>query len=144
MQITSQRLSDIVAAIRAESGEDAKLINKRRHSRLEVEAKVEIAAVSKEIVPRRYSALTRDIAYGGIGLFQSVPASSGQQIVVRLPLGKGQIILVRSRIAHCRVLAYSLFGVGVEFEDEVGLDFLEQLALASEEELKRIRQSILA
>lgn len=145
MELTPQQLSEVVASLRSETQKaGGPENNKRRFSRMELNAKVEVAAASPEILPKRFSALARDISYGGVGLTQAVPVARGQELVIRLPCGNGGILLVRSAIMHCRVLAYSLFSVGTQFMGEVGLEFLEQLALASEEELKRIRESILA
>ncbi len=143
MELTPQQLSDIIAALRAEDRAQGAGQDKRRFARLEVQAKIEIAAASPDLNPRRFSAYARDISYGGIGFTQSVPVARGHELVIRLPCGRGGILLLKCLIVHCAILAYSLFNVGAQFTGEVGVEFLEKLALASEEELRRIRQSIL-
>lgn len=143
MQLTAQQLSDVVAGVRDESTQGDAGAERRRFARLAVFGKIEIVTSPQSTLPRRYSALMRDISYGGTGLLQAVPCTPGEQFVLRLPCGEKGVLLMLASARFCRPLAHGLFGVGAEFDCQVDTDFLDNLVSANNHELQRIRQSIL-
>jgi len=138
MQLTAQQLSDVVAALRGANRSAADVNNKRRFQRLAAQAKVDVTAHSPQISPRAFSALTRDISYGGLGLTQAVLVAADQELLVSLPCGRSGTLLLRCKVAHCATLAYSLFGVGLEFLEQVGSGSQEGAATNRRHEEKAV------
>jgi hypothetical protein len=143
MNLTSQQLSNIIAGLRSSRLQAGDGGDKRQYARMAVQAKVDIEAIAAADLPRRYSALTRDISFGGVGLTQSLGVDRGRQFVIHLPCESKACVLLLCSVMHCRVLAHSLFAIGAEFTGQVAEDFVSRLAKADERETQRIRDSIL-
>jgi hypothetical protein len=142
MQLTAQQLSDVVTSLR-QSGPGASAMEQRRFNRMEVQAKVAVASIGEGNAPRCYTALTRDISFGGLGLMQSLVAEQGGRLLVRLPRGEKAALMMVCATTHCRVLADGLYGVGVEFLLEADVESSQQLANAMEHERQRIKEAML-
>jgi hypothetical protein len=141
MQLAPQQLSDVLAALRA-AGESAGH-EKRRFTRMEVQTTITVGTVVNQYVSRRYSALTRDISGGGVGLLQYLHLERNQQLIVCLPCAKAELFIV-SNAAFCRPLAEGLFGIGVTFERLADKPMIEQFRQVQQHERDRIRDSILS
>ena len=139
MQLSSQRLSDVLSALRT-AGESAGY-EKRRFTRMEVQATITIGTVTDKYISRRYSALTRDISGGGVGVLQYLHLERSQQLIVCLQCAKEELFIV-SNIAFCRPLAEGLFGVGVTFERLADAPMIEQFRQVQQHDRDRIRDSI--
>ncbi len=70
MQLTAQQLGDIVTTIRR-SAQKASADERRRFTRIAVQGKLQIVTATEGTVSRQYTALSRDISMGGMGLMQS-------------------------------------------------------------------------
>ena len=141
MELTRQQLSDVLSALRDTQASGAS--DRRRFSRLSVQKMIEVTAVSPEITPRRFSALTYDISYHGLGMTQAVAVAAGQEMLVHVPSRGDRHLLLRCVVRQCSTLAYSLYRIGTEFVAEATTEFLEQILRANAQEADRIRQSIL-
>jgi hypothetical protein len=110
---------------------------------MDVQTTIKLATVDADgKVLRSYTALTRDISACGVGLFQYAPAETGSFFLIGLPYRKAELVL-RSSVRFCRPLADGLFGVGAQFEALADKATIEQLQLARQGTLERIKSSIL-
>jgi hypothetical protein len=93
---------------------------RREHNRVEVQAPVRVALLTadEDGVMRLYTALSRDLSVGGVGLTQFFAVEKSQRLLVRLPFG-GNDLAVICRPAFCRPVAEGLFAVGCAFERSV-------------------------
>lgn len=142
MQLTAQQLSEIVEGLRT-GGKSGNGAERRRCARMEVQARIAAATMAGGKVQRGFTVLTRDISFTGIGLMQAVSVEKGGQMLVRLPV-QGRSLVLMCDVMHVSSLADGVLGVGAEFAAEVNEEFAEQMARASEREMQRIRESILA
>ena len=153
MQLLAQDYAEIVAALKAAG--QSKGSEQRRAARMELQAQVRAFPCRDGIVGQLYTALTRDLSFKGIGLFQSKSIPQGQQLVVVLPRGGDrEPLALLCVVMYCRPMAEGLYNIGAsfakpfDFETPSGniLTGARQSAnggTRSEDELKRIRQSIL-
>lgn len=140
--LTSQQLAEVVEYLRAHGlcgGSE-----KRRATRMQVQAKVLVGRVVDGKLVQSFSSLTKDISLHGVGLIQGLVVDPGQELILNLPRTKGLPVYVRARICHCRDLAEGLFSVGAEFVATVSKELADALEQSGEAELLRIRRSILA
>jgi hypothetical protein len=142
MQLKAQQLSEVVGSLRDRDRQGRSGAEKRRFSRMEVHAKLEVVAVSPDITPRQFTALAQNISFGGIRFTQSVPLTPNHEVVVLLPNGRRGNLFIRCRIAHVNTLAQGIFDVGARFEAEVDAEFVQNAA-ANGQELQRIRDAVL-
>ena len=153
MQLVAQDYAEIVAALKAAGL--SKGSEQRRAARMELQAQVKAFPHREGAVGQLYTALTRDLSFKGVGLFQSKPIGQGQQFVVILPRGgEREPLAVLCVVMYCRAMAEGLYNVGASFVKPfefgspppnalAGVRHATTTAAQSEAELKRIRQSIL-
>ena len=129
--------------IAAESGGN----EKRRHNRVEIQAKIELASLDSAhggVVNRIYTALTRDISLGGLGLLQYTATEVGRLFVVCLPTDRNSHLHIVCKSVFTRPLAEGVFGVGAEFEAEAPPALVEQIQKFRNGELQRVREKMFA
>lgn len=153
MQLLAQDYAEIVSALKAAGA--SKGSEQRRAARMELQAQVKAFPCRDGIVGQLYTALTRDISFKGIGLFQSKSIPQGQNFVVILPRGgEREPLTVLCVAMYCRTMAEGLFNIGASFVKPFDFESPSGNILAGaggavagaatpEAELKRIRQSIL-
>jgi hypothetical protein len=139
-QLVPQQFGEILASLRA-AGSSASS-EKRKFTRMEVHAHIEVARLYDCKVARLYTALTKDLSSGGMGLMQYAPLNSGEQFIVRLPLAKSTLDLV-AVATFSKPLAEGIFGIGAEFVGPCGKELIAELARAADVEINRIKDSIL-
>jgi hypothetical protein len=111
MQLPPQHLAEIVAALRSqERGKSGS--EKRRFARVAVVAGVKVLDAASA---REFTALTRDISPGGLGLMQTVRIEKTGQFTVLLPRGRAKPLVVRCRVTHAYEAADGVWGVGAQF-----------------------------
>jgi hypothetical protein len=152
MQLLAQDYAEIVSALKAAGA--SKGSEQRRAARMELQAQVKAFPCRDGIVGQLYTALTRDLSFKGIGLFQSKSIPQGQQFVVILPRGGDrEPLAVLCVVMYCRAMAEGLYNVGASFAKPFDFESPGGNILGGgrhgagggtpEDELKRIRQSIL-
>jgi hypothetical protein len=143
MQLSSHQLSSVVAGLRtlARLGASSE---KRVYSRFNIAAPVELFATIEfsSMFAGRFTAITRDLSHGGIGLLQSLNMAAGAEFVIRLPLDPKGVLLMLCRVQHSGPAAHGIYVAGCEFVREVDLAFLQQL-VAHHHEARRIRDVLL-
>ena len=141
MQLTSQHLAEIVGALK--KLEQAGGHEKRRATRMSVQANVSVSTVVGGNIDRTFEAMTRDISSQGIGLMQSLQMMSGQQFVVAFPREDRATLRFRIVTRHCRQLANGIYGIGGEFEEMIPDKMFEAMNNSPEAQMRRIQASIL-
>ena len=153
MQLLAQEYAEVVAALQAAGA--SKGSEQRRAARMDLQAQVKAFPCREGAVGQLYTALTLDLSFKGIGLFQSKPMTKGDQFVVVLPRGgEWEPLAILSVVMYCRPMAEGLYNVGAlfakpfEFESasgdmQAGVRNAAAASAQPEAELKRIRQSIL-
>jgi hypothetical protein len=153
MQLLGQDYAEIVAALKALT--DAKGHERRTTARMEVLAQVKLFPFKDGKAADPYTCLTRDLSFKGVGLFQSKHAPRGSQFVVMLPRQENEPLSVLCTVMYSRPMADELYNVGAafncvyDFNAKPAVQFRGSApagghaAMTPEEELKRIRQSIL-
>ena len=144
MQLSSQQLSAVVAGLRA-LGRQTAGNEKRIHSRFAIWVPVELAPTIPyaDLLPSRFSAMMRDISFGGVGLLQSMVVPDGTEFVIRLPVEPKGLLLTLCQAMHCRMVASGLYAIGTQFVREVDMPYLQALVKAHQE-AQRIRKQILS
>lgn len=140
MQLSPQRFGKIIGTLReaAQSGGS----DKRRLTRMEVQARVQVAALTGSTVTSRFTALTKDISMGGAGVFQAVPRETGSRQLIELPEGNGKSALLVAIVMHSRTVANGIFALGLEFISDADADLTAKWLNSTDEEQKRIRESM--
>lgn len=136
MHLSAQHFAEVVEALRR-GGSAGSGHERRQITRIEAQTQLQIARYANGASAEEITVLTRDVSIGGIGLLQSSPMKSGEQIVVRLPRIDRQPLFVLSKITHCRQMADGIYGIGVQFNRLLNPDPAQQKAI------DQIRQSIL-
>jgi len=142
MQLSPQQLSRIVASLKSSDG-SSKGSEKRRFSRFAIHAQVSLYTIEQQKVGRSYTAVIRDISFGGLGLLQGSSTDKGHRFIVRLPSGPRIDLYILCTAAFCRPLADGIFGIGAEFVSMVEKQLASDLDRRKEQEAKRIQNSIL-
>jgi hypothetical protein len=159
MQLVAQDFGEILAALKA--AQDAKGHERRALARMDVQAQVKVYPHKDGRLAPAYTCLTRDLSFRGIGLFQARPSPRGSQFVVLLPRKQGaESLSLLCTVMYCRPLADGLYNVGASFNRPFDVDAAPKVeftagndaaggakggngATQSDEEMNRIRQSIL-
>lgn len=147
MQLLAQDYGDVLASLQALN--DTKGHERRTTARMEVQAQVKLFPYKDGKLGPAFTCLTRDLSFKGVGLFQSRQSARGSQFVVMLPRKEGEFLSLLCTVMYCRALADGLYNVGAtfncpyDFNAPPVVEFRAAPALSGEEELKRIRQSIL-
>src|SRR5262245_53493223 len=113
MQLSPIQFSKVLAGLQ-EAGK-ASGSDKRRFTRLAVEAEVRLIRLKQGRIVNCYTGLARDISARGAGILQASAVEKGQELAVRLPLAKEELMII-GKVAFCRRAADGLFAVGVEFD----------------------------
>ena len=112
MELTTPQFSELRACLTALEGQ-SRGGDKRRFNRLQVEGKV---TLSDPIANNSYTALTRDLSIGGMGVIQSVRAARGQRLVATLPRSGNNALRVVCLVVEAQPLADGLYAVDLNFE----------------------------
>lgn len=139
--LTPQQLAEAIEYLRAHGLTGGS--EKRRTTRMQVQAKIEAVRISKGRVIQKFTLLTRDISLMGLGLIQGIKVDPDDELIVTLPRLKGPPLYVSLTVRHCRDLADNLYSVGTEFNKEVPANFLQSLQTQTSYEQQRLQQSIL-
>ncbi|HTL30500.1 MAG TPA: PilZ domain-containing protein [Tepidisphaeraceae bacterium] len=118
-------------------------MEKRRASRIELQAKVHISIFADGKIVRSLSAITRDISFTGIGIMSAIPLECGDTFIIQLPRQSKTPIYVVSRVMFSRPIADSLFTIGGEFTRELPNSEAEALFKVDQDQQKRIRDAML-
>jgi hypothetical protein len=114
-RLSSQQYAGVVASLRSSSASGGN--DKRRFTRMDVQAPVPLGLIANNKITRCFTALSRDISMTGIGLCQGVRLSSDETFLLALPLPRQQIVVI-CRATFCRPLAEGIYCVGAAFEAE--------------------------
>lgn len=136
MHLSAQHFAEVVYALR-HSGSELSGHERRQITRIEVQCRLQIARYTSGSGGEEFTALTRDISIGGIGLLQSIQMKPGEEIVVRLPRQDRTPLFMLSKITYCHQMADGIYGIGVQFNRLLNLDSTPQKTI------EQIRQSIL-
>jgi hypothetical protein len=117
---------------------------KRRSTRMQVQAKILAGRITEGRVVQSFSSLTRDISMMGLGLIQGIRVNAGSELIVCLPRLKGDPVYMKVAIRHCRDLADNLYSVGTEFAGQVSPDTAKMLEDLGKAEQQRVSASILS
>lgn len=116
---------------------------KRRATRMQVQAKIDVARVGQGRILQNFSLLTRDVSLIGMGLIQGVRVKEEDELIITLPRMKGPPLYVGAMVRHCRDLADNLYSVGAEFTKEITPDVVASLQNQGQFEQERLKNSIL-
>ena len=153
MQLLAQDYAEVLAALKALT--DTKGHERRATARMEVQAQVKVFPFKDGKTSDSYTCLTRDLSFKGVGLFQSKHAPRGSQFVVMLPRQENEPLTLLCTVMYSRPMADGLYNVGAAFNSVYDFNAKPAVefrggaaggagpALTGEDELKRIRQSIL-
>jgi hypothetical protein len=95
---------------------------KRVGARLTVEHEVLVATVNPDgSTGETFTALTRDISHAGLGLLQRRRLAHNSLIIISLPRGELQPLIVLCKAIHVRELAEGIYAIGAEFLNETTL-----------------------
>lgn len=136
MHLSAQHFAEVVQSLRRTTSESSGH-ERRQITRIEAQAPLQIARYINGNSTEEFTVLTRDISIGGVGLLQSAPMKTGEQIVVRLPRIDRTPLFVLSKITHCRQMADHIYGIGVQFHRLLNVDTTQSKTI------DQIRQSIL-
>jgi hypothetical protein len=125
VQDFAQIVEQLKAARSATGGSE-----KRRGPRMAISATLGLTALEPDgRVGRSFRAFARDISMSGIGLFQSVLARVGQELVIALPRhGEHDLLYLRCTVIFCAELGDGLYGVGAEFSGAATPELVEHIA----------------
>lgn len=140
LHLTPQQFAAVLDGLRVHGASRGS--EKRRFTRMEVQAQVVLARLGNEGVSRRFTALTRDISANGVGLHQCLPSNQGEKFLICLPASHGELHLI-CMTTFCRSLADGLFALGAQFQEFALPAHVKQLSNIVEGETDRVRQSIL-
>lgn len=142
VKLSSQQFAIIFESLQVASA--AKGSEKRVSTRMEVQTTVNLAQLNAQgKIVRCLSGLTRDLSTCGVGFLQCVPAEQGSLFLIGFPYRKSELILTSS-VRFCRLLADGIFGVGGQFEALADKAMIEQLQLARQGTIDRIKASVLS
>lgn len=151
MQLLAQDYAEVLAALKALT--DAKGHERRTTARMEVQAQIKVFPFKDGKITDPYTCLTRDLSFKGVGLFQSKQPARGSQFVVELPRQENQPLTLLCTVMYARPMADGLYNVGAAFNSVYDFNAKPAVefrngnaaapALSPEEQLKRIRKSIL-
>jgi hypothetical protein len=141
MNLTAQSFSEVLTCLQG-SGHNAGM-EKRRASRLDLQAKVHISIFADGKIVRSLTAMTRDLSFTGVGLMSAIPLQRGDTFIIHLPRQNKPAIYVVTTVMFCRPVADSLFTVGGEFVRELPNSEAETLFKVDQDQQKRIREAML-
>ncbi|HZZ43975.1 MAG TPA: hypothetical protein VFE58_13645 [Tepidisphaeraceae bacterium] len=139
--LTPQQLAEAVEYLRAHGLTGGS--EKRRATRMQVQAKIQAGRLVNGRVVHSFSLLTKDISMLGLGLIQGIHVDAGTELLIVLPRMKGEPLYMKMLVRHCRDLADNLYSVGTEFLSEVPPDLAKTLQKLGDAEQQRLSQSIL-
>ena len=139
--LTGQQLAEAMEYLRSHGISGTS--EKRRATRMPVQAKIRAARLQDGRVTQSYTLLTKDISLKGLGLITGIPAEPGKELIVVLPRLKRQPLFLKAVVRHCRDLADNLYSVGTEFSGEVSPETAKMLEDLGQAEQQRLQQSIL-
>jgi hypothetical protein len=114
IQIKSQQLAEVLAVLLAPKIPGAGA-EKRRATRIQVEATLTVWPVSNGVPGQAATILSRDISYSGIGLLSGNPSKNGDQFILKLPRAKADPILILCQVTFAKLLADNIYTVGATF-----------------------------
>jgi hypothetical protein len=139
-KLTPQQFGRIFEALRSAGATRGS--EKRQSTRMEVQTKFQLASLTNGAVSRCYSALSRDISCTGVGFFQYAPVADTDKLLTCFPCGKEELVLV-CQVMFCRPMADGLFCVGAQFDGMASEAIVKQLNDLRNNEIDRIRASVL-
>jgi hypothetical protein len=143
VKLAPQHLAEVVQAMTATTAQGGG-VEKRRAARMDVQGTIVIAPLNVDgSMDKPFTAVTRNISFVGVGLFQSKPLVEGQQVVVRLPRGTKAPMFIRCAVMHVRPLADELYVVGVEFVEVADVKDGQLAGKSGAREGQRARSTIL-
>ena len=113
LKLSSQQYAGVVGSLQSAAASGGS--DKRRFTRMEIQAPVTVAAMTDSQVTRCLIALSRDVSLSGIGLCQTAKFAPREKFLVSLPCDKEQIVLVCLPM-FCRPLAEGIYAIGAQFE----------------------------
>lgn len=129
--LTQQRAAD---HRRGSTGDD-----KRGGTRMAVEHEVLVATVNPDgSTGEAFTALTRDISFAGVGLFQRTKVPQNSLLVLRLPRKDMQPLVMLCKAIHVRELADGVYTIGAEFVKETSIDALSPAQSAEVDRVRKI------
>lgn len=143
MKLTAEQFADLAASFNP-GQPDGSRQERRRASRTELSAQVDIRPVVDGVMSDSAGVQVEDFSSRGIAIRHHVPLDNGAQFVVELKRQSGGCVSMLCTVLHCRELQPKSYKVGAEFTcvlaEHPGSRPSEQ---AVDQELKRIRKSVL-
>ena len=142
MNIPLQTFAQVVSILQRPTG-NGDGMEKRRSTRMNVEAIVNVTVLASGKAPRTVRAITRDISQAGMGMVIGTGANPGDKLVIHLPRTPHPPLLMLAVVKVCVEPADGVFKVGCEFVKELTETELNNLK-TSGAEIERIQKSILS
>jgi len=141
MELTPKQLSLIITSLRTlgESGAQ----EKRRFTRVSVQAAIAAAELGGDALVRRWTALTRDVSAGGIGVLQSTWLQGNVMLLLALPFGD-EMFHVIGQVVFCRPLADRVYTIGARFIRTAEQGVTDEFNHWGEAQERRIQRAILS
>ena len=143
MDLSSQIFAEVVAGLKGAAVDSAAGAERRRASRMQIEAKLQITPTTGPRANKRIDVLTRDISYSGLGFLAGIALAAGQEIIVHVPRRNRPPVLIRACVRFAAPLADGIHVVGAHFTALVSADDEKRIQENGADELRRIRESIL-
>lgn len=117
--------------------------DKRRTTRVDLNARIDVAILEKGAPPRQIAVFIRDISIEGTGLLSGVEMRKDQHLVVVLPRSNSAAACVLCIVTFCAPLADGIFNIGCKFVKVIEPETFEKLHVAAKD-VSRNRDSVLA
>jgi hypothetical protein len=127
-KLSTQQYAAVLESL--QNAASSKGSDKRKFTRMDVQAPIRLAEMADLKVKRCYIALSRDISMAGIGLCQAVQVKPKDLFLASLPSLKQDVLLV-CMVTFCRPLADGIYWVGAQFESEADAGKVDQFVSAS-------------
>ncbi len=129
LKLSSQQYAGVVASL--QSAAEAAGSDKRRCSRMEVQAPVKLGIMADNEVTACVVALLRDVSSTGVGLYQAPKFGPNEMFLISLPYGKKPMVIVCTA-TFCRPLADGIYCAGARFESEADAAKTEEFRAMAE------------
>jgi hypothetical protein len=112
MQLTAEKLSDLVSSLRTNV---ARGMEKRKDPRVGLRARVQLLLVGRH---EPVDVWVRDVGVAGIGLLSPIQLQAGTGFSLSFWDEDGNATFVKCGVCHCRKMGSEQFQIGAKFADD--------------------------
>lgn len=142
MSLSTRDFSDVLAQLRENSAQVAAGAERRRSTRMTVQARLDIFPLDGPFAGRSFQALTSDISFLSIGLVQSPQVTARQKFVAALPRAGRAPLYALYTVMRCSPLADGIYSVGCDLDTVTPSEILAVINLTGNPALNGLRDTI--